>query len=113
MRPLRPLRARARARGAAAGRAGQFFDDEFDEGYVSHDRSMLLSMANLGPDKPNTNSSQFFFTVFQAKHLDGKHVCFGRVTKGGGVVKRIEFCGTPVSGKPTKAVVIADCGELK
>ena len=80
---------------------------------MSHDRSMLLSMANLGPDKPNSNSSQFFFTVFQAKHLDGKHVCFGRVTKGGGVVKRIEFCGTPVSGKPTKAVVIADCGELK
>ena len=37
-------------------------------------------MANLGPEKPNTNSSQFFFTVFQAKHLDGKHVCFGRVT---------------------------------
>ncbi|KAH8058768.1 peptidyl-prolyl cis-trans isomerase [Aureococcus anophagefferens] len=79
---------------------GQFFDDEYDDGYVSHDRSMLMSampasffarprppirlhrsMANLGPEKPNTNSSQFFFTVFQAKHLDG-HVCFGRVTKG-------------------------------
>ncbi|EGB04976.1 hypothetical protein AURANDRAFT_59436 [Aureococcus anophagefferens] len=92
---------------------GQFFDDEYDDGYVSHDRSMLMSMANLGPEKPNTNSSQFFFTVFQAKHLDGKHVCFGRVTKGGGVVKRVEFCGTPVSGKPQKTIVIADCGELR
>ena len=112
---------------------GQFFDDEYDDGYVSHDRSMLMSaspasfffarprppmrlhraMANLGPEKPNTNSSQFFFTVFQAKHLDGKHVCFGRVTKGGGVVKRVDFCGTPVSGKPQKTIVIADCGELR
>ena len=37
----------------------------------------LLSMANEGPD---TNGSQFFFTLSPAlKMLDNRHVVFGRI----------------------------------
>jgi hypothetical protein len=46
-----------------------------------------------------------------AAWLDGKHVVFGRVTKGMDVVKAIERVGSQ-SGKTSAAVVIADCGQL-
>jgi len=73
---------------------------------------MLVSMANEGPDRPNTNTSQFFITTMPAPALDGKHVAFGRVVGGGGCVKRIEFCGTPISGKLDKEIRIEACGEV-
>jgi hypothetical protein len=38
-------------------------------------------------------------------------VVIGRVVEGMPVVKRMEVCGTR-SGKPTKKVVIADCGQV-
>ncbi|KAI2805717.1 hypothetical protein BLOT_004719 [Blomia tropicalis] len=43
--------------------------------------------------------------------LDGKHVVFGQVISGMEIVRRIEDCGTK-GGKPTKRVVIANCGEF-
>jgi hypothetical protein len=39
-------------------------------------------------------------------------VVIGRVVEGMPVVKRMEVCGTR-SGKPTKKVVIADCGQVR
>ena len=42
----------------------------------------------------------------------GKHVVFGSVTKGMDVVKKIEGFGSQ-SGKTSKPIVIADCGQLK
>ena len=65
-------------------------------------------MANAGP---NTNGSQFFLCTVKTEWLDGKHCVFGSVVEGMNVVQAIEAVGSQ-SGKTTKPVVIADCGQL-
>ena len=48
----------------------------------------LLSMANKGPD---TNGSQFFITLGDdCNTLNGRHVVFGKVTKGLEVIDSFE-----------------------
>lgn len=86
---------------------GEKFEDETF--HYKHDRAGLLSMANAGP---NTNGSQFFITTVPTPHLDGKHVVFGQVLKGTGVVKMLESLDTNEDA-PVKPCVIADCGEHK
>ncbi|KAI9567755.1 peptidyl-prolyl cis-trans isomerase [Boletus coccyginus] len=83
----------------------KFADEAFP---VNHDKPFLLSMANAGKD---TNGSQFFITVAQTHHLDGKHVVFGEVIKGKSIVRRIEHHPTS-EDVPTTPIVIAACGVL-
>lgn len=86
---------------------GLNFEDENFE--LKHERKGMLSMANSGP---NTNGSQFFVTTTRTSHLDGKHVVFGKVIKGMGVVRSIEHVATVDGDYPTLDAIIADCGEI-
>lgn len=86
---------------------GEKFDDE---GFtLKHDEPFLLSMANAGP---NTNGSQFFITTVKTPHLDGKHVVFGKVIAGKGVVRTIENTETNEGDSPKQECTITDCGVL-
>lgn len=68
----------------------------------------ILSMANAGA---NTNGSQFFVTTVKTSWLDTKHVVFGAIVDGMDVVKKIESYGTQ-SGKTSKKIAVANCGQL-
>ena len=84
----------------------KFADENF---YCRHTERGLLSMANAGP---NTNGSQFFITFKETPWLDGKHVVFGKVTKGSEVLEKIEKLGSG-SGKPAEKIEIKNSGVIK
>lgn len=71
--------------GTGQGGPGYEFPDEFRPG-LSHDDAGILSMANVGPD---TNGSQFFFTLRPVRRLDFLHSVFGRVVSGRDVLNQI------------------------
>ena len=85
----------------------KFADENLNHQY-KHDKPGVLSMANAGP---NTNGSQFFICTVPTPWLDGKHCVYGCVKEGFDVVKKVEAVGSQ-TGKTSKAVVIADCGQL-
>ena len=60
---------------------------------------------------PNSAGSQFFICTAATPWLDGKHVVFGKVVDGFDVLDAMEAVGSR-SGKTSKPVVIADCGQL-
>ncbi|KAJ8126994.1 hypothetical protein O1611_g6642 [Lasiodiplodia mahajangana] len=63
-------------RGKNAGPTGVNFKDEFHS-RLKFNRRGLLGMAN--ESKPDTNGSQFFFTLDKAEELNNKNTVFGRV----------------------------------
>ncbi|GAB5358266.1 hypothetical protein AAMO2058_000443000 [Amorphochlora amoebiformis] len=85
---------------------GENFEDE--DFSLEHSEKFLLSMANCGP---NSNGSQFFITLSEAKHLDGKHVIFGRLVSGFDTARQIE--DVEVLGEtPKTEVKIKGCGTI-
>ena len=85
---------------------GETFEDENFK--VKFKAPGELAMANCGK---NTNGSQFFITTVKCSWLNNKHVVFGKVVEGMDVVTKMEGYGSE-SGKPSKKVIIADCGQL-
>jgi cyclophilin family peptidyl-prolyl cis-trans isomerase len=72
--------------GTGSGGPGYRFPDEFAAG-LRHDKPGQLSMANSGPD---TNGSQFFITLGEARYLDFVHAIFGQVVSGAEVPALIQ-----------------------
>ena len=83
----------------------KFRDENFKH---KHTGSGILSMANSGP---HTNGSQFFMCFAAFPHLDGKHVVFGKVSKGFETLKLMERFGSR-NGRTSRDIEIKDCGEL-
>lgn len=88
---------------------GGSFSDEDLQRYL--DSPALLCMANKGPD---TNGSQFFITLRNCPHLNGKHVVFGKVIRGfEDVVQRLVEVPVDQKDRPIKPILIINCGELE
>ncbi|PNJ52959.1 peptidyl-prolyl cis-trans isomerase A-like 4C [Pongo pygmaeus] len=85
---------------------GEKFHDE--NLILKHTGSGILSMANAGP---NANCSQFFICTAKTEWLDGKHVAFGKVKEHMNIVEAMEHFGYR-SGKTSKKITIADCGQF-
>lgn len=92
---------------------GKKFKDDAGGLKLKHDAMGVLSMSNTGK---NSNSSQFFVTLGACKHLDGKHVVFGKCVRGMDVLERInDECAVDAGGaseEPKVPVVVAGCGVL-
>merc|ERR1712037_678309 len=79
-----------------------------EKGYGFKGSAFHRVIANAGP---NTNGSQFFLCTAKTSWLDGKHVVFGQVVEGMDTVKKVESFGSQ-SGKTSKKIMVADCGQL-
>lgn len=83
---------------------GKKFPDEKGGLKLKHDVAGVVGMANSGK---NTNTSQFYITFGPCPKLDGKHVIFGRMTKGFDVLEIIESAGGSDDGTPLETFCIA------
>jgi len=88
--------------GTGRGGPGYKFADECSPN-AKHAKAGILSMANSGP---NSNGSQFFVTLRDTPHLDGRHTVFGEVIEGMDVVSAIGRTPTDRSDRPLTPVTI-------
>jgi peptidyl-prolyl cis-trans isomerase A (cyclophilin A) len=89
--------------GSGIGGPGYQFEDECPPGGPTFNQVGRLAMANAGP---GTNGSQFFVTVKETPHLNGRHTIFGQVTEGYDVVETIAKLPTGAQDRPAEDVVI-------
>jgi peptidyl-prolyl cis-trans isomerase A (cyclophilin A) len=89
--------------GTGMGGPGYRFEDECPPDGPTFNQTGRLAMANSGP---GTNGSQFFVTVTQTPHLNGKHTIFGQVTEGYDVVEAIAKARTGAQDRPVDDVTI-------
>jgi peptidyl-prolyl cis-trans isomerase A (cyclophilin A) len=89
--------------GTGMGGPGYRFDDECPPDGPTFNQVGRLAMANAGP---GTNGSQFFVTVTETPHLNGRHTIFGQVTDGYEVVEEIARVATGAQDRPAEDVVI-------
>jgi hypothetical protein len=57
--------------------------------------------------------SQFYITFKETRHLDGKHVVFGRLVSGLAVLRKIAEVDTNSQDCPRSHVVIERCGSIQ
>ena len=90
--------------GTGTGGPGYQFKDEIHP-ELQFSKPYLLAMANAGP---GTNGSQFFITVTNTGHLNGKHTIFGEVADQAGRDVVDAIATTPVGrqDRPQTDVVI-------
>jgi len=89
--------------GTGTGGPGYQFEDECPPDGPTFNQVGRLAMANAGP---GTNGSQFFVTVTETPHLNGRHTIFGQVTEGYDIVETISRVPTGAQERPTDDVVI-------
>jgi peptidyl-prolyl cis-trans isomerase A (cyclophilin A) len=89
--------------GTGMGGPGYRFEDECPPDGPTFNQTGRLAMANAGP---GTNGSQFFVTVTQTPHLNGKHTIFGQVTEGYDVVEAIAKAKTATQDRPVDDVIV-------
>merc|ERR1719499_1401740 len=87
---------------------GEKFNDENFR--LKHTGKGILSMANAGK---HTNGSQFFLCTAATPWLDGKHVVFGQVSSGYGVIQAMEKKGSSPSGQTSAKIKITNCGAVR
>ncbi|KAI9656002.1 MAG: hypothetical protein M1821_005063 [Bathelium mastoideum] len=89
------------------------YDGEFEDENVNWreiDTEGLVCMANRGK---GTNSSQFFITLTECPHLNGKHTIFGHLVKGQDILRRMAKVDVDDNDRPLTPLLIAHCGELE
>ena len=100
---------------------------QFQNFNLGHCDEGVLAMANSGPNTngrffawklifvyvANVLPSQFYITFKETRHLDGKHVVFGRLVSGLAVLRKIAAVDTNSQDCPRSHVSIERCGSIQ